>query len=349
MQKYRNATRAKAQVGNPGDENEQQRKRRRVEQLSQDDNTAAATATEAVALAHQREFVDPARGGRDGGPTSERVGAPVRSLDGGKAGQGSIAETDRLPQKDQRKGGGGAAAVPATHVASGISKRPFDINHQRRRDIARLVVHRHGRLAKAALCIPYAVAAAWHCPSDSERRFLMVKWCRWVCAPPSVERQINAILEANPARYVWSDTLARHLHVSDAERTALRIWTIGAYDVPKAVRIKRRKEKDRLAAQVRRRANGSKSHEQSFSRTKPWEAAGFRCRRTWERHGKPVSQIRRHDSYLTPYDEFATSTARTAQDARGSSHSTNRARRTKMASDERHLSFNRALHHTRTS
>src|SRR6516162_1111789 len=109
-------------------------------------------------------------------------------------------------------------------------RAPFDINYQRRRDLAKLVVERHGMLAKAALCIPYVVAAAWHCPSDSERRFLMVKWCRWTCAPPSVERQIDAILKDNPARRIRADTLARHLHVSDAERTALRIWTIGAYD-----------------------------------------------------------------------------------------------------------------------
>jgi hypothetical protein len=125
------------------------------------------------------------------------------------------------------------------------AKRSFDINHQRRRDIARLVVHRHGRLANAALCIPYAIATAWHCPSDGERRFLMVQWCRWTCAPLSVEHQIDAILKANPARRISADTLARHLHVSDAERTALRIWTIGAYDAPKAKRIKRRKEKRR--------------------------------------------------------------------------------------------------------
>jgi hypothetical protein len=97
-------------------------------------------------------------------------------------------------------------------------RRPFDLNRQRRRDIARLVVRRHGRLAKAALCIPYAAAAAWHCPSDSERRFLMVQWCRWTCAPPSVEHQIDAILEANPARRIRADTLARHLEHSGGEK-----------------------------------------------------------------------------------------------------------------------------------
>jgi hypothetical protein len=80
----------------------------------------------------------------------------------------------------------------------------------------------------------------------------------------------------------------------------LRIYTIGSYDVPRAKRIKR-----------------SKPREQSFSRTKPWEAAGFRCRRTWERHGKPMSQIRGQYAslLLTPGHEFATSLS--AQHAEG--------------------------------
>ena len=193
---------------------------------------------------------------------------------------------------------------------------PSDINYCRRRNIASLVVHRHGRLAKAALCIPYAAAAAWHCPSDSERRFLMMQWCRWTCAPPSVEHQIDSILEANPARRIRADTLGRHLHVSDAERSLLRIWTIGSFDVPKAKRIKRRKERRRLAEQARRRARGAKPREQALTRTKPWEAAGFRSRRTWERHGKPVSQIRGQYTSLSLGHESATSSTARGRNGR---------------------------------
>ena len=133
--------------------------------------------------------------------------------------------------------------------AKAKAARSSDINYRRRRNIAHLVVERHGRLAKADRCIPYAAAAAWHCPAGSERRSLMVQWCQWTCAPPSVERQIDAILAANPPRRISADALARHLHVSDAERTALRIWSIGSYDVPRAARIQRRKEKKALAGQ----------------------------------------------------------------------------------------------------
>lgn len=180
-------------------------------------------------------------------------------------------------------------------------RRPFDLNRQRRRDIARLVVHRHGRLPNADACKLYMKAAAWHCPSGN-RRHAMEQWCAWVCTPPSLDRQIDAILSATPPRRIRADPLARHLHVTDAERTALRIFTIGAYDVPKAERIKRRKEKRRLADQARRQARGAKPHEQSISRTKPWEARGM-SRATWYRKEKamrqPVRQIRGHDSSLS--------------------------------------------------
>jgi hypothetical protein len=210
------------------------------------------------------------------------------------------------------------------------AKRSFDLNRQRRRDIARLVVHRHGKLARANLCMLYVAAAAWHCPSDSERRFLLVQWCGWVCAPPSVERQIDAILKANPARRMRADTLARHLSVNDTERTALRIWTIGANDMSKAERAKRRKDKHRLREQSRRQARGGNPREASFSRTKPWEAFGIK-RRAWERRGKPTpprrkfvrtptTQIRAHDTYLPSGHEFASLSTAAAKTPAGAGY-----------------------------
>jgi hypothetical protein len=91
------------------------------------------------------------------------------------------------------------------------------------------------------------------------------------------------------------------------ERATLHTYTIGSYQTPKAERMRQRKEKQRLAEEDRRRAAGAKPREQylaaAVSRTKPWEAAGFRSRRTWERHGKPLpqlSQVRAQDSYCTP-------------------------------------------------
>ena len=172
--------------------------------------------------------------------------------------------------------------------AKAKAQESSDINYRRRRNIAHLVVERHGRLAKADLCIPYAAAAAWHCPAGGERRSLMVQWCQWTCAPPSVERQIDAILAANPPRRISADALARHLAVSDAERTALCIWSIGSYDVPWAARVQRRKEKKALAAKARRQARGAKPREQALSTTKPWLKDGI-GERQWRRHRKKAT------------------------------------------------------------
>ena len=199
---------------------------------------------------------------------------------------------------------GNSALPPSKQAKRKPNQRPFELNYQRRRDIARLVVHRHGRLAKAALCILYAEAAAWHCPSDSERRFLMVKWCRWTCAPQSVVHQIDAILKANPPRRISADTLARHLSVSDAERTMLRIYTIGSYDVPRAKRIERRKENRRLAAETRRRASGAKPREQYLAEARAKaEQRGGVPRSTWYyRQRKQVGQVRSQVPFVTGTD-----------------------------------------------
>jgi hypothetical protein len=127
----------------------------------------------------------------------------------------------------------------------------------------------------------------------------MAQWCYWTCALPSIERNIDTILQENPPRRIRADTLARHLHVSDAERTFLRVYTIGAYDVPKAARMKRRKERRRLAAQARRRAKGAKPREQSLTQTKPWLKDGI-GERHWRRRNARMSEIRSHESCLKP-------------------------------------------------
>ena len=87
---------------------------------------------------------------------------------------------------------------------------------------------------------------------------MLMEWLQWVCAPPWVLSQVDTILDRTPPRRWSADKLGKLLHVSDFERTALRIWTIGAHNVPKAKRIERRNEKRRLAAQARRQARGAK-------------------------------------------------------------------------------------------
>jgi hypothetical protein len=185
-------------------------------------------------------------------------------------------------------------------------KRPFPV-HQRRKDIARVVVRMHGRLPPYHFAT-YIKVAAWHCPYGPNRRDALLKWFEWVCAPPDIRRQVDAILKQFRPRNVKIDTLGKILHLSDAQRTEWRVYTIGSYDVSQEERIKRRKEKHRLEEQARRRAGGSKPREQAFTRTKPWEARGM-SRRKWYRERNAVAQIRGQDSSLVPSHEFVPSAA----------------------------------------
>jgi hypothetical protein len=62
-----------------------------------------------------------------------------------------------------------------------------------------------------------------------------------------------------------ADTLAKALNLTDAERTRLKIRTIGAVDCTKAEREARRRECKRLAKEAKRRTAGVKPRPQSAS------------------------------------------------------------------------------------
>jgi hypothetical protein len=87
-------------------------------------------------------------------------------------------------------------------------------------------------------------------------------------------------------RHFKADSLAKMLRLKDAERTACGIRTIGAIDLLKAERTKRRKARHRARQKARRVAKGATPREQALTRTRPWEGLGI-SRRTWERRGKP--------------------------------------------------------------
>lgn len=88
----------------------------------------------------------------------------------------------------------------------------------------------------------------------------------------------------------WNaDDLAERLRLTEAERDALHVTTIGAIDLPKHARLARRKKRKRQAEKAKRQAKGSRTRAeyeaQALTRTKPWEAEGI-SRRTWERRRK---------------------------------------------------------------
>jgi hypothetical protein len=81
--------------------------------------------------------------------------------------------------------------------------------------------------------------------------------------------------------------LGQALEVDNDEREMLKAWWIKPCDMSDEEFEAYKCEKKRQGDRGRRRKKGAKPREDSDSRTKPWIAAGFKCRRTWQRHGKP--------------------------------------------------------------
>jgi hypothetical protein len=112
-------------------------------------------------------------------------------------------------------------------------------------------------------------------------------WCPWM--PADDVQALTAKIIANPIRW-RADKLAARLGLTEDERCRLRITTIGAIDLSKEQRKARRKLRNRLLKEVRRRQAGAKQRSEyeaaSLSRNKPWERLGM-SRAAWYRAGKP--------------------------------------------------------------
>jgi hypothetical protein len=104
-------------------------------------------------------------------------------------------------------------------------------------------------------------------------------------------RRAAAIIETaihRPRRW-RAETLGKLLGLTDAERSSLRITTIGAMDTTKVERLQRSKQLRRDRERKRRAKQSTRSREEylstSVARTKPWQAEGI-SRRTWYRRRK---------------------------------------------------------------
>lgn len=108
-------------------------------------------------------------------------------------------------------------------------------------------------------------------------------WAPWLTSAEQAEI-VQPIL-ANPRRWK-ADALAWAMHLTMEERTVLGITTIGAIDLNKGARTKRRKQRDRERKAKQRRSKGMKPRkvyeQQALTNAKPWEAEGI-SRRTWYR------------------------------------------------------------------
>lgn len=76
-----------------------------------------------------------------------------------------------------------------------------------------------------------------------------------------------------------ADRLAWHLKLTEQDRKALRITTIGAIDCGKGSRTAKRRNRNRAIKQATRRASGMRPRQEyesnSLSRSKPWKALGI--------------------------------------------------------------------------
>jgi hypothetical protein len=127
----------------------------------------------------------------------------------------------------------------------------------------------------------------WSRRWDRERHIHIwaAKWCPWL-SRDDVEAAIDTVA-ANPRKFSAA-TLGKLLRLTDAERTALGITTIRAFDVSWAEMVARRRERDRQYRANRRLAERA-SRPAPLSQTKPWEAEGI-SRATWYRRQKAADE-----------------------------------------------------------
>ena len=118
-------------------------------------------------------------------------------------------------------------------------------------------------------------------------------WCRlrapWLTITELADITADAIRK--PRRWK-ADRLAWRLRLTEIDRKALRITTIGAIDRGKGTRTAQRRTASRQRAEASRRAKGARPRHEyeacSANRTKPWEALGV-SRATWYRQRRETA------------------------------------------------------------
>lgn len=150
---------------------------------------------------------------------------------------------------------------------------PPSISTLRRAELVRLFESRFGKVlpdddsGSEDVCL-----FADHCGMNREH--ILQAFCRSY-APWLTAGEISEILAQRRVASWAADDLGRKLGLRDAERTTLKIRTIGAIDCGKVARKKRRKVKKREREAARRAAAGATPHKRSVSRLKPWDSEGI--------------------------------------------------------------------------
>jgi hypothetical protein len=221
------------------------------------------------------------------------------------------------------------ATTPNT-AARNRTRGTYSRAGQRLREIERIIKDRHGivlatddadlYLNPVAECLrKIAVDRGRPASVDSVTdRFGF--WCqRWAPHVTASEAaQLVRGVFARTSKWTTDDDLGASLRLGYADRTRLAIRTIGSHDVNKKARARltkaRRRERDRLRAAEKRKANGATPRAvylaTSLSATQPWKQMGISRRTYYRRIGtsaSPHPSIVRGDA-LVP---FAPSTQET--------------------------------------
>jgi hypothetical protein len=117
--------------------------------------------------------------------------------------------------------------------------------------------------------------------------------------PDERARQLAEHIDTNPIK-LGADTAGWRLKLTIAERTALRITTIGAVGQNKAQRAAERKRRQRVRAQARRAAQPPGKPRGRPSKGKPWLAEGI-SRAAWYRRDKNACAAGNTVKIDTPY------------------------------------------------
>jgi hypothetical protein len=130
--------------------------------------------------------------------------------------------------------------------------------------------------------------------ADIKMPYAIRAWAPWM--PPDEAAELVDRINRIPIWDRWrsGQDLGKRLRLTNAERERMRLYLIWPHNMSKADLLRQRKQKARERKRRRRRSAGAKPRakwlaKNNISRTKQWELAGFDCRRTWERHGKPAA------------------------------------------------------------
>lgn len=155
----------------------------------------------------------------------------------------------------------------------------FDFEAKRRREITLHALHVEA--ANTEDFDRWLLAFQWHNPKAAEPVWSLIEAAKRMGGDISEAEAAELAQQPYPKR-LTADALGAWLGVTYRQRQDLRLTTIGSIDVKKQARKELRKRKDRLYQERERRERGARSHAESLSQTKPWEAENI-SRAKWYR------------------------------------------------------------------